>query len=139
MKKKSNGDRRPILIVEQDAEGRDALRMVFEAWGYPVVTAASELHAFRMRAAYDPDVMVIGLHGREECELIRRVKSKATRGLSVVAYSGAAAVERAARAAGADDFIVKPDIPKLERVLLHGERGAASAAPRTRGGRARRA
>src|SRR5262245_12606558 len=139
MKKKSNGHARPILIVEHDAEGRDALRMVFEAWGYPVVTAASELHALRMRSAHDPDVVVIGLHGREGCELIRRLKAKAAGGLSVVAYSGAAAVERAARAAGADEFILKPDTPKLERVLLHGDRGAESAVPRARRRRARRA
>jgi CheY-like chemotaxis protein len=139
MKKKSNGHARPILIVEHDTEGRDALRMVFEAWGYEVVTAASELHALRMRNAHDPDVVVIGLHGRHECELIRRLKANAGGGLSVVAYSGAAAVERTARAAGADEFILKPDIPKLERVLLRGDRAAESAASRARRGRARRA
>ena len=107
--------------------------------GLRVVTAASELQAFMMHAAHDPDVVVIGLQGPEACELIRRLKSRATGGLSIVAYSGAGAVESAARAAGADDFILKPDIPKLERVLLHGERGVASGAPRPRRGRARRA
>jgi len=136
MKKKSNGHARPILIVEHDTEGRDALRVVFEAWGYDVVTAASELRALRMRSVHDPDVVVIGLHGREGCELIRRLKAKAVGGLSVVAYSGAAAVERAARAAGADEFILKPDTPKLERVLLRGDRAAA---PRVRRRRAPRA
>lgn len=139
MKNKSKNHARPILIVEHDAEGRDALRMVFEAWGFRVVTATSELQAFGMHAAHDPDVVVIGLQGPEACELIRRLKSKATGGLSIVAYSAAAAIESVARSAGADDFILKPDIPKLERVLLHGERGVASAAPRLRRGRARRA
>jgi CheY-like chemotaxis protein len=116
-------DVRPILIVESDADGREMLRKLFEVWGHPVVTASSEREALRARTTHDPDIVVIGLPDAKSCGLIERIKAKGDGRLSIVAYSESTAVEAAARAAGADEFIVKPDVPKLGRLLLQPETG----------------
>jgi CheY-like chemotaxis protein len=140
MAKKARDVARPILIVEDDAVGRDLLHEVFEAWGYAVVAVAGGLDALRARAAHDPDIVVIGLTDIASCRFIERLKAKGAGRFAVIAYSASAALEAAARAAGADEFIVKPDVPKLERIFLNPgtKRETAPRAPASRKASARR-
>ena len=78
-----------ILIVDDDAELRDALSLLFELEGYTVLPeAANGLEAIALAKSYRPDVVVLDylmphLNGDEAAALIRTV----ARGVRIVAFS----------------------------------------------------
>jgi CheY-like chemotaxis protein len=121
-------DARPMLIVEDDVQGRDLLREVFEMWGYAVVAVAGGLAALRARRAR-PDIVVIGLTDTASCRLIERLKAKSAGRFAIIAYSATTAIEPPP-ARPADEFIVKPDMPKLERLFLQPDAEQRVPAPR---------
>jgi DNA-binding response OmpR family regulator len=103
------------LIVEDNAETRSALQEAFTFWGYDADVAEDALQALAVAESGRPDVIVMD-SGPRALDVIGRVKAEDAN-VFVVVFSGWAHLEAPARAAGADAFVLKPDIAGLERVL----------------------
>ena len=108
--------RRRVLVVEDDTEGRIALAELLALWGYEVVAADDGTHAIELTVAQRSEIVVLdlGLADRSGIDRVARLKAE---GAFVVAYSGWHMLEADARAAGAEAFVLKPDLRQLERAL----------------------
>jgi CheY-like chemotaxis protein len=113
---------RSILIVEDNADARDALSVLLELEGH-VVAAAGEGHqALELVRAKDPDIALvdIGLPGIDGYEVARRVRALDGRRPVLIALTGYGQPEdrRRASEAGFDDLLVKPVDPTALATLL---------------------
>ena len=113
---------RCILLVEDNADARDALSVLLELEGH-VVAAAGEGHeALELVRATDPDIALvdIGLPGIDGYEVARRVRALDGRRPVLIALTGYGQPEdrRRASEAGFDDLLVKPVDPTALATLL---------------------
>lgn len=113
---------RSILIVEDNADARDALSVLLELEGH-VVAAAGEGHqALELVRAKDPDIALvdIGLPGIDGYEVARRVRALDGRRPVLIALTGYGQPEdrRRASEAGFDGLLVKPVDPTALTTLL---------------------
>ena len=113
---------RSILIVEDNADARDALGALLELEGH-VVAAAGEGHqALELVRATDPDIALvdIGLPGIDGYEVARRVRAVDGRRPVLIALTGYGQPEdrRRASEAGFDGMLVKPVDPTALTTLL---------------------
>ena len=112
-----------VLIIEDNADARESLRLLIEMAGNQVMTAANATEGLRIAAAFVPDLVVcdIGLPDVDGFELVQSLRdSLAGQATRFVALTGYGRVEDRDRAldSGFDAFLVKP--------LRHGQ---ASGAP----------
>jgi PAS domain S-box-containing protein len=119
-----------VLIVEDNADALESLRLQMELWGNEVSTARSAQEALAKAASSRPQIVLcdIGLPGMDGYRLVGSLR-KALAGAPVVfaAVTGYASGDEQERAlaAGFDSFLVKPLEPEsLSRLL----RSAASRA-----------
>lgn len=126
-----------VLVVEDHEDTRDLLRMVLERRGLAVVEAGDGVEAVNLAERERPDLILMdgGLPLLDGLATTRRLRGLASlTGVPIVFLSGHAAPhdQRAARAAGCDEYVVKPfDLARLEGVLnrlLPACRGAQGAA-----------
>ena len=117
-----------VLIVEDNADALESLRLQMELWGNEVRTARSAEEALLVAVASRPQIVLcdIGLPGMDGYRLVGALR-KALAGVPVVfaAVTGYASEDDQERAlaAGFDSFLVKPLQPQsLSRLL----RAAAS-------------
>jgi CheY-like chemotaxis protein len=110
---------RRVLIIEDEPDGRDALCALLQSWGHEVDGAGTADEALSRSAAFHPDVVLLDLtlDGAPDCDLIRRLRRYVGPTVQLVVYSGHAELERTARAAGCDAYVVKPGVEALERLL----------------------
>jgi signal transduction histidine kinase len=120
--------RRPlrVLVVEDNRDVRDMLRLQLEMDGYEVEEAADGQAAVRMAAGMKPDVALvdIGLPILDGYEVARRIRmapeGRTIRLIAVTGYAQPDDVERAKRA-GFDQHLAKPlDPTKLSLLLESG-------------------
>ena len=106
---------RSILIVEDNADARDALRMLLELDGHTVEAVEEGQQALEVARAKDPDIALvdIGLPGIDGYEIARRVRARDRRRPVLIALTGYGQPEDRRRAtdAGFDDMLVKPVDP----------------------------
>jgi CheY-like chemotaxis protein len=124
-----------VLVVDDDAETREVLRVVLGFEGARVTTAPSVADAVAAIERRWPDVLVsdIGMPGEDGYDLIRRVRRlEAVRGrhlpaIALTAYTGAEDRRRTLHA-GYDTHVAKPveasAFAPLIASLLPRERGA---------------
>lgn len=123
-----------VLIVDDYADSRDALRMMLQSEGARVRVAQDGPEALEALATGVPDVVLADMRmpGMDGCELARRVRAiPALTRVGLIAVSGVAEPESiaVARAAGFDDYVVKPvDEDALIQTLR--ERFPAPSTPR---------
>jgi CheY-like chemotaxis protein len=125
-----------VLVVEDNADGREIITMMLEQAGARVSGAASAKEAFEALESVRPDVLVsdIGLPDEDGYALVRRLRSKeAERGgfLPAVAMTGFVRAEDRARvlAAGFQVHVPKPiDVTELTAAIA-----AVARDPRRRG------
>lgn len=113
---------RSILVVEDNRESAEMLRMLLEILGAQVVVAHDGPRGIELGARTRPDVAIIdlGLPGMDGVETGRRLRNE-VEGVTLVALSGYATKEDRARtlAAGFTDHLAKPaDAETLKRTLL---------------------
>jgi CheY-like chemotaxis protein len=114
-----------VLVVDDDDDARDALRLILKLGGAEVETAASVAEAIEAIHRRPPEVVLsdIAMPGEDGLSLIRRVRALAADdGIAVRAVAltaCASAAERdAALHAGFDRHVAKPvDPPELLRVV----------------------
>ena len=106
---------RSILIVEDNPDARDALRVLLELEGHAVEAAGEGQEALELARAKDPDIALvdIGLPGIDGYEIARRVRARDARRPILIALTGYGQPEdrRRATEAGFDDMLVKPVDP----------------------------
>ena len=112
-----------VLIVEDNADALESLRLQMELWGNEVSTARSAEEALAVAAASRPQIVLcdIGLPGMDGYHLVGALR-KALAGAPVVfaAVTGYASGDDQERAlaAGFDSFLVKPlQSESLSRLL----------------------
>ncbi len=115
--------RRPVLLVEDNADIRELMATMIESWGFPVQLAAEGISAVDLARQHAPRVALvdIGLPGIDGYEVARRVRAVLPReSTRLVAMSGFGQPEDRARAlqAGFDAHLVKPVEPDELRKLL---------------------
>jgi len=123
---------RAVLLIDDDADGRDAVAFVLEARGYRVAAAADGRSGIALARESRPDVVVLdmSLPGLDGWETTRRLRADpATRGAFIIALTGHATGEARQRAldAGVDGYLVKPCAPEdviaeIERLEAQGPR-----------------
>src|SRR5690242_20483119 len=113
---------RSILIVEDNDDAREALRMLLELDGHVVEAAAEGMQALEIARAKDPDVALvdIGLPGIDGYEVARRMRATGARRPLLIALTGYGQPEdrRRATEAGFDSMLVKPVDPSALTDLL---------------------
>ena len=121
-----------VLIVEDDADSRESLRIEMELWGNEVSTARNAEEALAMADTLRPQIVLcdIGLPGMDGMRLVRALRERLgdeprTIFAAVTGYAGAEDQERAL-AAGFDAFLVKPLEPESLARLLRSTAAEAS-------------
>ena len=113
---------RSILIVEDNDDAREALRMLLELDGHVVEAAAEGVQALEIVRDKDPDVALvdIGLPGIDGFEVARRTRAADARRPLLIALTGYGQPEdrRRATEAGFDSMLVKPIDPTALSDLL---------------------
>jgi len=115
--------RRRILIVEDNADAREALRAILEQDGHEIFEAGSGPDGVSSALANHPEVALIdlGLPVFDGYEVARRIRAAAqTNGIVLIAVSGYGLPEdqRKAEQAGFDAHLVKPvDLDLLTQLL----------------------
>jgi len=111
-----------ILLVEDNADAREALRVLLELEGHAVEAAAEGQEALELVRAKSPDVALvdIGLPGIDGFEVARRVRAQGGRRPVLIALTGYGQPEDRQRAseAGFDHLLVKPVDPTTLATLL---------------------
>lgn len=105
-----------VLCIDDHEDTSEMLQLILSQEDYEVVTAVTMQEALQLAATQEFDLYVLDRHlpdgsGLELCQKL----SKVTPGVPCIFYSGDAyAIQRhEALAAGADDYVVKPDIDRL--------------------------
>jgi signal transduction histidine kinase len=111
-----------ILIVEDNADAREVLRLVLEHEGHRVAACADGLAGVECALAHKPDLMVIdlGLPGLDGFAVARKVRASLGHDVYLVALTGYGQPEDRRRAldAGFDTHLTKPvDAEVITRVL----------------------
>jgi two-component system, sensor histidine kinase len=115
--------RRSILIVEDNADAAEVLRMVLELSGHHVRTATSGRQGIEQALAEPPDIALvdIGLPDIDGCEVGRTVRDQLGRGgvylVALTGHSRSADRERALRS-GFDSYLVKPVTADALRAVI---------------------
>jgi len=111
-----------ILLIEDNADAREALRALLELDGYEVHAAADGIEGLDLARTKAPEVALvdIGLPGFDGYELARRARLVLGDSLMLVAMTGYGQAEDRARAtdAGFDAHITKPvSLEDIQAVL----------------------
>ena len=112
--------RKRVVAVDDVPDSLDALCELLRGWDYEVDGATDRTQALALTLARRTDLVVtdLSLADGDALDVIRRIKQEDD-DVVIVAYTGWAHLEAAARAAGADAFVLKPDVDALERLLAY--------------------
>ncbi len=118
---KANGARR-ILIVEDNADGRESLALLLRLLGHHVVVAEDGPRGIQAALADKPQIALIdiGLPGCDGYEVARQVRAALQKGTVLVALTGHSQPEDRRRAleAGFDTHLTKPvELEALQQLL----------------------
>ena len=112
-----------ILVVDDDLDGAEMVAEMLTDWGYQTQFALSGSSALAIARVFVPELILldVGLPDMDGYEVARQLRLEpALVEVKLVAVTGWSGPERElkARAAGFDDYVVKPIRPEvLKRVL----------------------
>lgn len=125
----------PILVVDDNPSNLKLVRVLLQAKGYAVTTAADADEALASLRAARPRLILMDLQlpGVDGLELTRRLKADpATRDIPILALTAYAMKGDAAKAAeaGCDGYVTKPvDVEALPGVIAERLAAARGRAP----------
>jgi two-component system, sensor histidine kinase len=119
------GSCRRVLLVEDNPDGREMLRILLQAWGHRVEVAPDGLEGIRLALSWKPDAALldIGLPGVDGYEVARQLRDTLGERIFLIALTayGTAEDRRRAREAGFDVHMTKPaDLTTLAALLRRG-------------------
>jgi PAS domain S-box-containing protein len=119
----AGGGRRRVLIVEDNADARESLRLLLELAGHDVETSEDASSALARLETFRPDVALVdlGLPGVDGFTLARTIRAgESGHDVCLVAVTGYGQAEdqRRALAAGFDVHLTKPVDPATLEALL---------------------
>jgi CheY-like chemotaxis protein len=109
-----------VLVVEDNPDARNALCELLQLHGYRTAAAATAADARLRLHLRVPDIVVLdaGLPDSSGFDLAREIKERYRAGApTIIVFTGYHRLEHAARDAGCDAFVPKPNIPLLLRAL----------------------
>jgi signal transduction histidine kinase/CheY-like chemotaxis protein len=114
-----------VLVVEDNRDAADSLRMLLELYGYEVEVAYTGPDGVRAAETYSPEVILcdIGLPGMDGygvAAAVRRNPTIASVRLIALTGYGQEQDQRRAREAGFDEYLTKPADPIALEALLSG-------------------
>jgi CheY-like chemotaxis protein len=119
--------RQRVLVVEDNPDALEAMRIILGSWGYEVATSDNVPLALEVMRSYAPDVIISDLampnvDGFALARAVRELTTQLGRGerLALIAITGfASSVDRGrALAAGFDAYLTKPiDFENLKALL----------------------
>lgn len=108
--------RKKILVVEDDSDLLEILRLSLKSAGYSIATAKNGIEALKKARTLGPDLIVLDLvlpelDGFAVCETLR--KDRLTAGVPVVVITGLSSefTRLAGFESGATDYVTKPFTP----------------------------
>ena len=127
--------RKKILVVEDDTDLLEMLRLTFKGAGFSIATATNGIEALKKVRSLRPDLVVLDLvlpelDGFAVCETLR--KDCATASLPIVMLTGLSSefTRFAGLESGATDYVTKPVTPaELVSKVNYCLRHTAAAAP----------
>jgi DNA-binding response OmpR family regulator len=130
-----NGDRRSILVVDDEPTITDVVSRYLVRAGYRTRTAGDGEEALRLAASEQPDLIVLDLMlpGLDGLEVMRRLQEHERTSVILLTAKGEAADRIAGLRQGADDYVVKPFLPaelvaRVDAVLRRFEAAEATVA-----------
>jgi two-component system, sensor histidine kinase len=117
-----NRRHRRVLVVEDNDDGRETLRLLLELCGYEVAVAADGVAGVQKAHEFRPDAALIdlGLPGMDGLQVARTLRAVFGEAVLLVAVTGLAQPEDRRRTweAGFDAHLRKPaDLDELQRLL----------------------
>jgi signal transduction histidine kinase len=121
--------RRRILLIEDNQDAAETLRLVLEMFGHEARVAYSGPDGVRVATAWQPDVVLcdIGLPGMDGYEVARALRQHPrTAGTRLIAITGYGQEQdrRRAHEAGFDTHVIKPVDPAELEALLQSPGGS---------------
>jgi CheY-like chemotaxis protein len=115
-----------VLVVEDNRDAADSLRMLFEAYGYQVTVAYSGPDGVKAAAESRPEVIIcdVGLPGMDGYRVAQALRGNpVTAAARLIALTGYGREEdlRRAREAGFDEHLTKPADPAALEAILAGD------------------
>ena len=108
--------RKKILIVEDDTDLLEVMRLSLKSAGYSIATATNGIEALRKARTLTPDLIVLDLilpelDGFAVCETLR--KDRVTAEVPIIVVTGLASefTRLAGFESGATDYVTKPFMP----------------------------
>jgi DNA-binding response OmpR family regulator len=109
--------REKILVIEDNSEFRELLRLIIKEAGFCVVTAKNGIEALKKARSVQPDLIVLDLvlpelDGFAVCEILR--KDPASAGIPVIVLTGLTSeiTRYAGLESGANEYVTKPASPE---------------------------
>jgi DNA-binding response OmpR family regulator len=119
-----------VLVVEDNPDGREALRILLGLQGFAVEAAPDGEQGVQKALSWKPDAAVvdIGLPLLDGFEVARRVRAALGRGIVLIALSayGTRDFWQRGRDAGFDVYLTKPTEPSYLRDLILERTGRAN-------------
>lgn len=136
--------RKKLLIVEDNTELLELLRLSFKHAGFLVSTAANGLEALKKARSVSPDLILLDLvlpelDGFAVCEALRRGEDTSATPIIMLTGLTSEFTRYAGMESGADEYVTKPVspdelLPRIKHWLRHPrakavERGGATPRP----------
>jgi PAS domain S-box-containing protein len=125
---------RQVLLVEDNDDARESLRLLLESLGHRVVAASDGAEGLAQALRHPPEVALIdlGLPGMDGYEVARALRaSPAGKAVTLIAVTGYGQAEDRQRSkeAGFDTHLVKPVSQSLLSSLIAASRASGQAPP----------
>jgi CheY-like chemotaxis protein len=109
-------DPRRVLVIEDNPDSRESLRILLQIWGHEVEVAGNGLDGVRKALSWEPEVAVvdIGLPGLDGYQVARKVRAALGGRIRLIALTAYNTLEdvRSAHQAGFDVHLGKPADPE---------------------------
>ncbi len=120
---------RRILVIEDNPDNRETLRLMLQLWGYQVAVAENGTEGVQKALSWFPQAALvdIGLPGQDGYQVARELREALGPRIFLIAMTGYGQPHDRLRAleSGFDRHLVKPVDPEfLQELLLHPEAGA---------------
>ena len=106
----NSGEKRQILVVDDEVQIRRVLTTTLSAQGYEIRTASDGAEALRILKEWMPDLVItdLGMPNLDGLDLCRQLRAESAVPIIVLSVRGQERVKVEALDAGADDYVTKP-------------------------------